>query len=196
MKAYLLTSSNYKRLGDLEKIISEGKRAFVAVGTALAEIRDSKLYRVEHKTFEDYCREQWGWQKAHAYRLIEAANVVKASPIGDKITTESQARELAKAPEERRAEIIQSVADNGPVTAKAIKAEVEATEGDSEPPRVVAHSEVMPNPVLPSDEDRAVLLYARLEAIVTKRWHRFCEAYTVEELPMVRKIIRPLVARE
>jgi hypothetical protein len=66
---------------------------------------DSRLYRADHGTFEDYCREKWGWQRAHAYRLIESASVVAAPPIGDKIKTESQARELARVEPARRVEV-------------------------------------------------------------------------------------------
>jgi hypothetical protein len=28
-------------------------------GTALLEVRDRRLYRETHATFEDYCRERW-----------------------------------------------------------------------------------------------------------------------------------------
>src|SRR5437867_3618330 len=60
-------------------------------------IRDGKLYRAEHETFEAYCRKKWQYGKSHAYRLIGAAEVVgELSPIGDilKPTNESQVRPL------------------------------------------------------------------------------------------------------
>jgi hypothetical protein len=43
------------------------------VGNAIREIRDSKLYKETHSTFEEYCWERWGWKRAHAYRQIEVA---------------------------------------------------------------------------------------------------------------------------
>jgi len=111
-----------QRLAELEKTIAKGKKTFVEVGLALAEIRDLRLYRREYSGFDEYCREKWGWKRAHAYRLIDAAEVVKVSPIGDKIKTESQARELAKAPPAARDGVLQAVMDSGePVTAAAIK---------------------------------------------------------------------------
>ena len=111
-----------QRLAELEKTIARGKKTFVEVGLALAEIRDLRLYRREYSGFEEYCREKWGWKRAHAYRLIDAAEIVKLSPIGDKIKTESQARELGKAEPEQRAGIVQAIVDAGePVTAAAIK---------------------------------------------------------------------------
>jgi len=98
------------------------------VGEALMEIRDSKLYKDEHPTFEDFCESEYGFKRAHAYRLIGFAEVkqdVKMSPIGDKIT-ESQARALGPVPPEKRAELLDSVAENGKgtVTAKSISAAV------------------------------------------------------------------------
>ena len=110
------------RLEELEKTISRGKKTFVEVGMALAEIRDLRLYKREYGGFEEYCREKWGWKRAHAYRLIDAAEVVKVSPIGDKIQSESQARALGKIPAGQRAAVVQAIIDDGkPVTAAEIK---------------------------------------------------------------------------
>src|SRR5512143_2557877 len=92
-----------ERLAELEKVIAKGRKTFVEVGLALAEIRDLRLYKREYSGFEEYCREKWGWKRAHAYRLIDAADVAKVSPMGDKITSERVARELGKAEPEQRA---------------------------------------------------------------------------------------------
>lgn len=53
------------------------ERAFYEAGKALTELRDRRLYRSTHKTFEQYCRERFGFQRAHSYRLIDAAGVVE-----------------------------------------------------------------------------------------------------------------------
>jgi hypothetical protein len=67
---------------------------------ALKELRDKKLYRSTYQTFEDYVVGRFGMQRAHAYRLINAAVVIEnLSPIGDILPmTESQCREIAKLP--------------------------------------------------------------------------------------------------
>lgn len=66
-------------------------------------IRDGRLYRKSYGTFEDYCRERWGWSKRHCDRLIGAAEISRdLGPIGP--TTESQARPLTKLPPEQRSE--------------------------------------------------------------------------------------------
>jgi hypothetical protein len=84
------------RLRELEDIIKPGLASFVAVGTALAEIKRDKLYLVSHHNFEDYCRERWNLSTSHAYRQIEAAETQEElSPLGVKLRNEHAAR-LAK----------------------------------------------------------------------------------------------------
>ena len=55
-----------------------------------------RLYRATHGTFEDYCREKWNLSRPRAYELMNAANVVSAKADKSAITSERQARELAK----------------------------------------------------------------------------------------------------
>jgi hypothetical protein len=58
-----LTASEKGRLDQLEEKIERGLKTFIEVGTALREIRDKRLCRQTHGTFEDYCRERWRWSK-------------------------------------------------------------------------------------------------------------------------------------
>ena len=129
-----------KRLVELEKLIAKGKQTFVEVGLALAEIRDLRLYKLEYGGFAEYCREKWGWSKPYCTQLITAAAVVESLPP-DKvvaIATESQARELAKIPAERRAGVVQAIVDSGQtVTAAAIKRHLP-------PPPMVRGSQTVP----------------------------------------------------
>ena len=82
-------------LAALELVIERGLTSFVAVGLALAEIRDRRLYRATFERFEDYLRERWQFGRSHGYRLIDAANLAAiVSPIGDTPTHESQMRPL------------------------------------------------------------------------------------------------------
>lgn len=80
----------------LEDTIQRGMASFIEVGNALLEIRESRLYRERgFDRFEDYCQQQFGLSRPHAYRMIGGAQVAEiVSPIGDTLT-ESQARELA-----------------------------------------------------------------------------------------------------
>ena len=54
------------RLAELETVIESGIRTFVDVGRALLEIRDSRLYRESYPTFDEYCRERWGFGRIRA----------------------------------------------------------------------------------------------------------------------------------
>ena len=81
-------------LAELEAVIERGQQTFIDVGNALMEIRDQRLYRATHATFEAYCKERWGWSRISAYRHIEAAEAVALLPIGNKPSSESVAREL------------------------------------------------------------------------------------------------------
>ena len=106
-----------------ERRVSEGLERFRDVGLALASIRDNRLYRATHATFEDYCRERWQWSRQRAHQMIECAEVAASLP-GDcqpLVDNERQARELAKVEPEKRAEVLAKAAQAGPVTAKAIK---------------------------------------------------------------------------
>jgi hypothetical protein len=52
------------------------ERAFYEAGKSLAQLRDHRLYRNTHSSFEEYCRERFGFQRRHCYQLIDAAGVV------------------------------------------------------------------------------------------------------------------------
>ena len=122
MEAITLKEST--RLVQLEKIIKAGQKTFLEVGTALAEIRDSKLYRCDYETFADYLQENWQMGKSHGYRIIDAAETVKSLPLGDKpkIESERAARALSKVPPPKRSGVIQKIVEAGKkVTAAAIK---------------------------------------------------------------------------
>lgn len=83
---------------DLESIIESNQRNFYAVGKALKEIRDKRLYRkLGCDSFESYTKQRWDMKKSHTYRLINASEVIdNLSPIGEiKPINEAQARPLA-----------------------------------------------------------------------------------------------------
>ena len=123
-----ITAPEADLLAFCERKIAAGFSTFCEVGDALLKIRDARLYRASHASFEAYCREKWGMTRRRADQLIEASAVViglASENHGSQITTERQARELAKVPEEARAEVLKEAAEAGPVTAKAIKAAAE-----------------------------------------------------------------------
>jgi len=89
-----LKALELSRLEQLEEVIERGKETFVEVGMALLEIRDQRLYKESHSSFDSYCRERWGMSRIHAHRLIDAADTVsKLLPVGNSLS-ERQAREI------------------------------------------------------------------------------------------------------
>lgn len=52
------------------------KRAFFEAGKALAQLRDRRLYRSTHKTFEEYCKDRFGYTRIAASYKIAAATVM------------------------------------------------------------------------------------------------------------------------
>ena len=52
------------------------ERAFYQAGLALQALRDRRLYRSTHKTFQEYCKDRFGFAKSHSYRLIKAVEIV------------------------------------------------------------------------------------------------------------------------
>ena len=113
-----ITETEVTRLVECEAVIERGLKTFVDVGNALLEIRDSRLYRADYGTFEDYCRGKWNMQRAYAYRLIGAAEVVSnLSPIGDILpATETQARPLTSLPADQQAQAWSYAVETAPVT--------------------------------------------------------------------------------
>ena len=87
--AVTLTEPEKVRLKEYERIIRKNLNAFLKVGHALAEIRDNRLYRKTHKTFEKYCKDKWDLSKVHAIRQICGYETVtflenKMVPMGTK----------------------------------------------------------------------------------------------------------------
>jgi hypothetical protein len=89
-----LSSREQADLATCEAALDNLRLAFAAAGKALQVVRDARLYRSTHDTFEDYAEQRWDMSRAQAYRLIEAWPLAeRLSPMGDKIN-ERQVREL------------------------------------------------------------------------------------------------------
>jgi hypothetical protein len=81
-------------LATCEAALDNLRLAFWAAGKALQVIRDARLYRDTHATFEDYVEQRWDMSRSQAYRLVDAWPLAeRLSPMGDKLN-ERQIREL------------------------------------------------------------------------------------------------------
>lgn len=134
-------------LNHYEHVITTGLKTFVQVGNALVSIRDRRLYRGTYHTFEDYCRERWGFSDSRARQLISAAETVTTVTVHGlpAPTNEAQARELSRVPDEQRAEVWQRV--------------VEETEG--KPTAAAVRAAMVPPPAPLTPEDQARIAEAR-----------------------------------
>jgi hypothetical protein len=114
------------QLADLERTIDSGLLSFFEVGTALLKIREGKLFRISHKTFESYVADRFGIGRAHANRMMASVGVVKnLSPNGDilRCANEFCLRPLTRlAPEQQREvwERAVEAAENGRPTEKLV----------------------------------------------------------------------------
>lgn len=156
-----MTAVVHSELHELEEVIERGLATFVEVGTALAKIRDGRLYDVAHGgaylRLEDYCQDRWGWGRNYANRLIRAAQVTeRLVPMGTTAPKiERLARPLTKIKEpEQQAQAwarAQEIAAHD--NRKVIAADVEE-----------AVAEVMGGAVKPTDDrDRLPRHMARLQ---------------------------------
>lgn len=133
-----LDRSEAGRLAACEARIERGLATFVDVGQALLEVRDGRLYRAEHGTFEGYCRERWGMSRQRAGQLIDASEVVGVmTTIVDTPAprNEAVARELAPLrtdPPRLREAWTAAVEEHGPEpTAAQVRGKVRDPIGDA-----------------------------------------------------------------
>lgn len=108
----------------LEREIFDNLKSFVKVGTALMRIREKRLYRGSHDTFEQYCEQVFDLGRRQADRDIAAAEFVeRIRPTGLILPThESQIRDVLTLPPDQQVEVWQEVVTNyEKPTAKVVK---------------------------------------------------------------------------
>jgi phage N-6-adenine-methyltransferase len=128
-------------LVECEAIIERGLGTFVEVGEALLAIRDERLYRDTHGTFEDYCRERWGFNRQRASQLIGAAevsNMLDNAPPNARVAAELAP--LRAEPEVVREAWAQAVEQHGPTpTAAQVREVVEPRRAEPTVDKMAVH---------------------------------------------------------
>jgi hypothetical protein len=76
------------------KTIEKGWKSFLEVGLALKQIRESRLYREDHTSWEAFCREVVGVSKTEANRQIIDAEVVETLVTPNGVTGEEKTNPL------------------------------------------------------------------------------------------------------
>lgn len=70
------------------------ERAFFEAGKALAQLRDRRLYRSTHKTFEEYCKDRFSYTYRHVNYLIAGSVIVDNIKMGTNSSQNEQAEEM------------------------------------------------------------------------------------------------------
>jgi hypothetical protein len=124
-----LSAEERERLAELEGTLERAKLVFVAIGEALGEIRDSRLYRETHSSFDAYTHERWGMRDGVAIRLIGAARVhlylasaTSAEPPGR--TVAADLAPLFRTSPERAAALWEQLSEQGEPTRRVVTAAV------------------------------------------------------------------------
>lgn len=130
-----LSDEEKQRRHHLERKV---ERSFYEAGTALKELRDSRLYRDRWHNWNDYVADRFGWKRHYANRQIAAAEVVDSlieacgvqvtnrhltgTLTGTLPTTETQVRPLTSLDPEDRATVWKTAVDkaNGKVPTEAL----------------------------------------------------------------------------
>jgi hypothetical protein len=96
---------------------------FEGIGILL-EIRDRRLYRAGYRTFEDYCRERWGFVASRARQLIAAAEIASRveSVTNVTVANEGQARALARFDDDLQPAIMRATKAHADATGKPVTA--------------------------------------------------------------------------
>jgi len=123
-----LSQAEKKALNRHEAVIEKDMVGFVAVGEALKQINEGRLYRETHDTFDEYCTKRWEFARQRAYQLINAAtaaeNVYNCLQI--RPTRESHVRPLIGLKPEIQIQVwetatAQAKADDRRITAELVK---------------------------------------------------------------------------
>ena len=114
----LLSEAEKAERDSLERTVQQ---AFFVAGQALKALRDKRLYRETHATFESYVRDRFDYTRAAAYYLIKSSIVYENLQCQQFVDTnkgtnilptkESQCRPLAKLSPERQIEVWQTAVD-------------------------------------------------------------------------------------
>jgi hypothetical protein len=121
-----LSTTEQSELEALEIVINKNMTSFYQVGSALAKIRDSKLYRETYSTFEDYCKDRWDMSRPRAYQLIDSSIAIDSvsTMVDKKPINERQTRPLTKlkTPEQQQAawKTVIETAPEGKITASHV----------------------------------------------------------------------------
>lgn len=190
------------RLNKLEEIIQKEKWAFVAVGVALYEVKELKLYEVKYPSWNNYCKNRWGFKRAHADQLIQTADAFGKLPkeIATIVANQGQGRALAGVPESERVQVLEAASKQAEVegrdmTARDIKevAEKKKTAQDFADELAKSHP-IKPDDSEPVDVESEVVetesAYDRHSNNIRNAWTEFMDEADKDSIDKMIKMFR------
>src|SRR5260221_416142 len=170
------TTAGAKRtITELEAVIESGIQTFLEVGVALKEISQERLYREQgFATFEEYCKQPWGWERRQAYNYIAAAEVVEnVHSTAQSMPSLTQAVELSVLEPQQQREVASGL-DFRTTSVRELKAAVKRVK---QPQQIAADKTVTkPRHIVTAREVRHTALpkkgFEILIARIVKRYER------------------------
>lgn len=190
-----LSLAEQGELKELVSIVNRCAQTMIEAGTALRNIRERKLWRGSHKSFDAFVKAEWGYGSDYANKMIASSEVsqklntiVVSTPKALEITKESQLRELTSVPTKHLPKVIATaakIAGDDPITAKDIKQareEVLATETKPAPPRD-AWEDVVDEPETALNHETVAERAAKMKSMIKQ--HNAAMMRTVDDLQKI-----------
>ena len=209
-----LTVSEANRLTELETTIEKGLQTFVEVGNALLEIRDSRLYRRTHSTFEQYVKERFKMTDRRARQLMDSAEVIENLNTGTTVpfpSSESVTGPLTELPPEEQKETwkeaVETAPNGKPPTAEHVKKVIkkkkkglpaspsqESATVTRDVPEPGSWSRIVPEPSKPGEPLHDVAESVR--QTILKKWTSFIMKFPEADRPEAKRVIYDYLAAE
>ncbi|WP_067816491.1 hypothetical protein [Nocardia inohanensis] len=163
-----LSSRERDQLEVCESSIDALRVAFWTAGRALQIVRDGRLYRADHASFDDYVEKRWDMQRSYAHKLIRAWPLAaKLHPLAPSIN-EGQIRELlpvvAAHGEDAAVTVYTTLAADVKVTAGKLREAVSVLPADYDEGEVVQRLRAWLRGDLPEDQPRTPDVFSTAES--------------------------------
>ncbi|MFJ4652729.1 hypothetical protein ACIP5Y_15820 [Nocardia sp. NPDC088792] len=177
-----LSRSEQEQLDLCESAVDALRVAFWTAGRALQIVRDGRLYRADHATFDDYVEKRWDMQRSYAHKLIRAWPLAaRLHPFASSIN-EGQIRELlpvaAAHGEEAAVTVYTTLAADAKVTAGKLRDAIAVLPAAYDEAEAVARLQAWLRGDLPEDNPRAADLFTTAESRLTALTQRVVKGST------------------
>ncbi|MFE3191872.1 hypothetical protein ACFXHA_22880 [Nocardia sp. NPDC059240] len=166
-----LSSSESEQLEVCESSIDALRVAFWTAGRALQIVRDARLYRAEHATFDEYVEKRWDMQRSYAHKLIRAWPLAaRLHPVAPSLN-EGQIRELlpvaAAYGEEAAVTVYTTLAADVKVTAGKLREAVAVLPDDYDESEVVQRLQAWMRGEVIEEQSQTTDVFSSVESRLT-----------------------------